>query len=89
MSEVEIKPIVIALVINIALIYILPRFFSKPTGMKSFDDFVSYLKAQQVFIVFISILFAISMYGSMYYLNHSDGGGGSETIMSESYSPSK
>jgi hypothetical protein len=37
--EVELKPILVALVINLTLIFALPRLFSAPTGFKAFDDF--------------------------------------------------
>jgi hypothetical protein len=72
MDEIETKPIVIALVINLALIFILPKLFSKPTGFKAFDDFVSYLKAQQAFLGFSTVLLALVMYGAAYYMKHYD-----------------
>ena len=72
MDEIETKPIVIALVINLSLIFILPKLFSKPTGFKAFDDFVSYLKAQQAFLGFSTVLLAIVLYGAAYYMNNYD-----------------
>ena len=33
--EVELKPILVALVINLTLIFALPRLFSSPTGFKA------------------------------------------------------
>lgn len=72
----EYKPIVIALVINVAIVYIVPKIFAKPTGVKAFDDFVSYLKAQQAFIGFSSVLLAIVLLGAQYYLEKSEHHGG-------------
>ena len=72
MDEIETKPIVIALVINLAIIFILPKLFSKPTGFKAFDDFVSYLKAQQAFLGFSTVLLAIVLYGAAYYMKNYD-----------------
>jgi len=70
MAEVELKPILVALVINLTLIFALPRLFSNPTGFKAFDDFVSYLKAQQAFLGFNAVLLAIVMYAASYYMIH-------------------
>ena len=66
----ELKPILVALIINLIIVYVLPKLFVNPTGFKAFDDFVSYLKAQQAFIGFSSVLLAVVLYGSMYYLKH-------------------
>lgn len=71
--EVELKPILVALVINIVIIFALPRLFSNPTGFKAFDDFVSYLKAQQAFLGFNAVLLAIVMYLASYYMIHYGG----------------
>lgn len=82
------KPILIALVINLVLVYALPRIFANPTGFKAFDDFVSYLKAQQAFIAFSSVSLALVLYGTMYYMEHYDQEQGGEMIMTDEYSPS-
>jgi hypothetical protein len=71
--EVELKPILVALVINLVLIFALPRLFSTPTGFKAFDDFVSFLKAQQAFLGFNAVLLAIVMYAASYYMIHYGG----------------
>jgi hypothetical protein len=72
-QAVELKPILIALVINLVFIFALPRVFVNPTGFKAFDDFVSYLKAQQAFLGFSSVLLAVIMYATSYYiLNYGD-----------------
>lgn len=72
-EQVEVKPILIALVINLVLIFALPRIFVNPTGFKAFDDFVNYLKAQQAFLGFSSVLLAIVMYATAYYMLHYGG----------------
>jgi hypothetical protein len=88
--SVNLKPILIALIVNLAIVYALPRLFANPTGFKAFDDFVSYLKAQQAFLGFSSILLAVVLYGTMYYIEHYDEAseGGSGELMTEPYSPS-
>lgn len=88
MAEVELKPILVALVINLTLIFALPRLFSSPTGFKAFDDFVSYLKAQQAFLGFNAVLFAIVMYAASYYMIHYGDGeshGRHEELMSDDF----
>jgi hypothetical protein len=83
MNEIDLKPIVVALVINLAMIFVLPKVFTKPTGFKAFDDFVSYLKAQQTFLGFSSVLLAIVMYATAYYIK-SEGHTG-EKILTEDF----
>ena len=90
MSDIELKPFLVALFVNLLMVYALPRLFANPTGFKAFDDFVSYLKAQQAFIGFSSTLLIVVLYATTYYLTHY-GEGGSEhygEIMTESFSPS-
>jgi hypothetical protein len=69
-QSVELKPILVALLVNIVIIFALPRIFTNPTGFKAFDDFVSYLKAQQAFLGFSSVLLAVVMYSVAYYMIH-------------------
>jgi len=90
MTDVELKPILVALVINLTLIFALPRLFSSPTGFKAFDDFVSFLKAQQAFLGFNAVLLAIVMYAASYYMIHygdgeSRGRGRREELMSDDF----
>ena len=90
MAEVELKPILVALVINLTLIFALPRLFSSPTGFKAFDDFVSFLKAQQAFLGFNAVLLAIVMYAASYYMIHYGDGephshGRREELMSDDF----
>jgi hypothetical protein len=90
MSDIELKPFLIALLVNIVIVYALPRLFANPTGFKAFDDFVSYLKAQQAFIGFSSSLLIIVLYLTTYYLKNYDESGTEHygEIMTESFSPS-
>ena len=89
MAEVELKPILVALVINLTLIFALPRLFSSPTGFKAFDDFVSFLKAQQAFLGFNAVLLAVVMYAASYYMIHYGDGeshhGHREELMSDDF----
>ena len=83
----DLKPILVALIINLIIVYVLPKLFVNPTGFKAFDDFVSYLKAQQAFIGFSSVLLAVVLYGSMYYLKHYGEGHheGSDELLTEDF----
>ena len=86
--EVELKPILVALVINLTLIFARPRLFSAPTGFKAFDDFVSFLKAQQAFLGFNAVLLAVVMYATSYYMVHYGDGeshGRREELMSDDF----
>jgi hypothetical protein len=89
--EVELKPILVALVINLTLIFALPRLFSSPTGFKAFDDFVSVLKAQQAFLGFNAVLLSVVMYAASYYMVHygdgesHSGRGHREELMSDDF----
>ena len=79
----------IALVINLVLIFALPRIFVNPTGFKAFDDFVSYLKAQQAFLGFSTVLMAIVLYATAYYILHygdeASGSGHRGELMAEDF----
>lgn len=82
----ELKPILVALIINLIIVYVLPKLFVNPTGFKAFDDFVSYLKAQQAFIGFSSVLLAVVLYASMYYMkNYSGPSEASEELLTEDF----
>ena len=60
-----------ALIINAFLILAIPRVLSKPTGVTSIDEFVKYLRAQQAFLVSSSILLALVLYGTQYWIERS------------------
>lgn len=68
----EVIMIVQALIINAFLILAIPRVISRPIGVKFIDEFVTYLRAQQTFLVSSSLLLAIVLYGTQYWLDHSD-----------------
>lgn len=57
-----------ALLVNAAIVLVVPRVFTKPVGIQAFDEFVSYLRAQQAFIVYSSVLLALVLYGTNYWL---------------------
>lgn len=60
-----------ALIINAFLILAIPRVLSKPTGVTSIDEFVTYLRAQQAFLVSSSILLTLVLYGTQYWIERS------------------
>jgi hypothetical protein len=57
-----------ALVINFLLVYIVPRLIKKPTGMKVLDDTVLYLNSTKSFLLSSSIVIALVVYGSHYWV---------------------
>lgn len=63
--------IVQALLINAFLILAIPRVISKPIGVTFIDEFVTYLRAQQTFLVSSSLLLAIVLYATQYWLERS------------------
>jgi hypothetical protein len=63
----------IAVFINFLIVYIVPRAFKKPTGIKVLDDIVLYLNAQKSFLLSSSIVLALVVWASHYYIdNRSD-----------------
>lgn len=61
-----------ALLINALIVLLVPRIFTKPVGFQVFDDFVTYLRAQQAFLVYSSLLLALVLYGTNYWLERSN-----------------
>jgi len=59
----------IALVINALLIVVLPKVFKKPTGIKPVDEVILYLNSQKSFLLQSSLVLALIIYGSHYWLN--------------------
>ena len=59
----------IALVLNALLIVVLPKVFKKPTGVKPIDDVMLFLNSQKSFLLQSSIVLALVIYGSHYWLN--------------------
>ena len=60
-----------ALIINALIIMIIPRVLTKPIGVPVIDEFVVYLKAQQAFLVASSLLLALVMYLTNYWIEYS------------------
>lgn len=60
-----------ALIVNAFLILFIPRLLSRPTGIQVVDEFVTYLRAQQTFLVSSSLLLAIVIYATQYWIEHS------------------
>lgn len=59
-----------ALIINAALILVIPRIVQKPIGVSFIDEFVTYLRAQQTFLVSSSLLLAIVLYLTQYWIEY-------------------
>jgi len=59
-----------ALIINALIIMIIPRVLTKPIGVPVIDEFVVYLKAQQAFLVASSLLLALTMYLTNYWVEY-------------------
>jgi hypothetical protein len=68
-----------ALAINFVIVYVVPRLIKKPTGIKIFDDIVLYLNAQKSFLLSSSIVLALVVYGTHYWIESE---GGKETTTS-------
>lgn len=58
-----------AIAINFALVYIVPKLIKKPTGFKPMDDVVLYLNSQKGFFAASSIVVALIVYGSHYWVD--------------------
>jgi len=69
-----------ALIINAALILLIPRVIQKPIGVSFIDEFVTYLRAQQSFLVSSSLLLALVLYLAQLWIEKSgDQGSGPDT----------
>lgn len=64
----EIDMYVQALIVNALLILIVPRIITKPLGVQVVDDFVTYLRAQQAFLVLSSAMLALVLYLTNYWV---------------------
>jgi hypothetical protein len=69
MEDFDWNYIWVALVINALLILVLPRVFKKPTGIKPVDETILFLNSQKSFLVQSSIVLAVVVYASHYWLN--------------------
>lgn len=61
-----------AIVINLLIVYIVPRLIKKPTGFKVLDDIVLYLNSQKGFMLSSSLVLVAVIYGSHYWLQDKD-----------------
>jgi hypothetical protein len=57
-----------ALVINFLIVWLVPRLIKKPTGLKVVDDIVLYLNSTKSFLLSSSIVIALVVYGSHYWV---------------------
>jgi formate hydrogenlyase subunit 4 len=68
MNEFEWNYVWYALAINFVIVYAVPRLIKKPTKIKIIDDIVLYLNTQQSFLLSSSIILALVVYGSHYWM---------------------
>ena len=61
-----------ALLINAIIILLVPRILTKPIGVQFIDDFVSYLRAQQTFLLSSSLMLALVLYLTNYWLEKNE-----------------
>jgi hypothetical protein len=54
---------------NFVIVYLVPRVFRKPTGVQLVDDLVLYLNAQKDMLLSSSIVVALAVYGSHYWIS--------------------
>jgi uncharacterized membrane protein len=59
-----------ALIINALIIMVVPRVLTKPIGVPVLDEFVVYIKAQQAFLVASSLLLALVLYLTNYWIEY-------------------
>jgi hypothetical protein len=59
-----------ALIINALIIMVVPRVLTKPIGVPVIDEFVVYIKAQQAFLVASSLLLALVLYLTNYWIEY-------------------
>jgi hypothetical protein len=60
----------IAVFINFLIVYLVPRVLKKPTGVQVIDDIVMYLNAQKSFLLSSSIVVALVVWASHYYIDN-------------------
>ena len=60
-----------ALIINALIIMVVPRVLTKPIGVPVIDEFVVYIKAQQAFLVASSLMLALVLYLTNYWIEYS------------------
>jgi hypothetical protein len=65
-----------ALAINFLLVWLVPRLFKKPTGVKVIDDTILYLNSTKSFLLSSSIVVALAVYGAHYWVDSQAAGDG-------------
>jgi hypothetical protein len=60
-----------AVAINFLLVYIVPKLIKKPTGVQVVDDAVLYLNSQKSFLISSSLVLALTIYLSHYWIESS------------------
>lgn len=58
-----------AIAINFVLVYLVPRLVKKPTGIQVIDDSVLFLNAQKDFLLASSLIIALIVYLSHYWVD--------------------
>ena len=58
-----------AIAVNFLLVYIVPRLIKKPTGIQVIDDAVIFMNAQKDFLLASSLVIAIVVYASHYWVD--------------------
>lgn len=63
-----------ALFVNFILVRVVPKVLTKPTGFKPVDDVVLYLNTQDGFLLSSSIVLALVIYLTHYWMDSSSAG---------------
>ena len=63
-----------ALFINFLLVRVVPKMVTKPTGFKPVDDVVLYLNTQDGFLLSSSLVLALVIYLTHYWMDSSSAG---------------
>jgi hypothetical protein len=63
-----------AIAINFVIVYLVPRFVKKPTGIQVIDDAVLFLNAQKDFLLASSLIIALVVYLSHYWVDSAAAG---------------
>ena len=58
-----------AIVINVLLVSVVPRFVKKPSGVQVIDDIILFLNSQKGFLFASSIVIGLIVYGSHYWVD--------------------
>ena len=61
-----------ALVVNFLIVWLVPKLIKEPTGIKLVDDLVLYLNSQDGFFIPSSIVVALVVWGSHYWVGTMD-----------------